>query len=475
MNARTDIPLCVDMDGTLLRTDTLDESLLALLKQDPFSLLRLPHWLLRGRAVLKQQLAQRTHIDAQTLPRHEAVVDWLRQQKAAGRRLILVTGADRRIAEAVAATQGDLFERVIASDGVVNLTGAEKRKALVREFGERGYDYAGNSPADLEVWSAARHAIVVGNAALRAQAAQRCPVECSFDVERASAAVWLKGLRLHQWIKNLLLFVPALLGHRFDSAGEGIGLLIAFLSFGLCASSVYVLNDLLDLAADRVHARKRRRPFASGRIGLRAGVIVSSLLLIGSFAVALLLPPQFFAVLAFYYVCTLGYSLALKRMPVVDVLMLAGLYTLRLIAGSAASGVSLSFWLLAFSMFLFLSLAIVKRYAEFAQLRESGAESAAGRGYHIDDLPLLRNLGVSSGYGAVLVLALYVNSPASLALYAHPNRLWLLCPLLLYWIMRVWMKTHRGFMHDDPIVFALRDRVSYAVGAMMAFVVYTAS
>ena len=468
------IPLCVDMDGTLLRTDTLYESMLAMVRQSPWSLLRLPLWLLRGRAEFKREVAARTQLNVGLLPVHEEFLGWLRQQKQQGRELVLVTAADARIAEAVA-EQHPMFDRVLASQQGVNLRSEAKRERLVGLYGENGYDYAGNDHADLPVWRSAREAIVVSrDRRLIAKACSQATVGKTFEVIRPTARDWLQALRVHQWVKNLLVFLPLLLSHQIFAAPLG-NALWAFLAFSLCASSVYILNDLLDLEADRQHPRKCRRPFASGRLSLDMGLLAAILLLAAAFIVALQLPPRFIAVLATYYLCTVAYSFHLKRVVLVDVMMLAALYTLRIIAGAAATSTIPSFWLLAFGMSIFLSLGIIKRYTELHLVKLGGGTRAAERGYQADDLPLLRNLGVGAAYGSILVLALYVNSPQSQMMYPKPYWLWLLCPLLLYWISRCWMLTHRGLMHDDPIVFALKDRTSLLVVSLMIGAVLMAS
>ena len=467
------IPLCVDLDGTLVRTDTLLESLLRLFKQAPLSLPLLPVWLLRGRAYFKRQLAARIRLDAATLPYHAEFLAWLREEHGRQRELVLCTAADQEIAQAVARHTG-LFSRVLSSDGAENLKSERKRAKLVELFGERGYDYAGDAAADLPVWRSARRAVIVGaDGTTRARAARIAEIERSFDAAGGRLLLWFKALRLHQWVKNLLIFLPVLLAHRLDAQAMSQAL-AAFFAFSLCASSVYLLNDLLDLDSDRAHPRKHSRPFASGALPLSQGMIASPLLLAAGFALAAVLPLRFVLVLAFYYAVTLAYSMVLKRIATVDVMLLAGLYTLRIIAGGAATGVVLSFWLLAFSMFIFLSLGIIKRYTELDLLKDGGGV-AAGRGYVADDLPLLRSLGVAAGYGAVVVLALYINSPQSQAEYTHPKWLWLLCPLLLYWISRAWMYTHRGRMHDDPVVFALSDGVSLVIAALMALTIAAAA
>lgn len=464
-----DVPLCVDLDGTLIRSDLLLESALALLRQSPLHALLLPLWLAQGRARLKREIAQRVELDASLLPYDEHVLAFLRDD-CRERRRILCTASDTRLAQAVADHVG-AFDEVMASDGARNLAGTTKREALSARFGERGYDYAGNERRDLKVWQGARRAVVVGgDGSLARAAAAVCEVEREFPRERGGLRTWMKALRLHQWLKNLLVFLPLLAAHRLFDSSAVLPAGVAFLAFGLCASGVYLLNDLLDLDADRRHPRKRLRPFAAGTLSLHYGVLAAPLLALAGLALALALSPLFAAVLGGYYALTLAYSLRLKRIEMLDVVVLAALYTVRIIGGAAVIGGGLSFWLLAFSMFLFLSLAMLKRYTELLSMQSNGKVDASGRGYSVEDLPLIQSLGGASGYLSVLVLALYINSTASEALYRHPRVLWLLCPLLLYWISRVWMKAHRGLMHDDPVVFAVTDRVSQAILALCAAV-----
>lgn len=456
------VPLCVDLDGTLTPIDTFHETLLSLVRTAPAALLSLPGWLWIGKARVKHEVASRVTIDAAQLPLNPQVLEWLTSEHARGRRLVLATAADSQVAEKIAARLG-LFDEVIASDGIRNLAADAKRAALVDRFGERGFDYVGNGPADEPVWRAARSAVVVGSARQVARARRIAAVDRVFPVVTASPRVWIKAIRLHQWVKNTLIFLPAVLAHRIFAPSVLLESVAAFIAFGLCASSVYLINDLLDLAADRRHPRKSRRPFASGALSATQGIGGAALLLCCAALLAAFVGWPFAAVLAGYYVLTWAYSLRLKRAALVDVMTLAGLYTIRIMAGAAATAIPLSFWLLAFSVFIFLSLGFVKRYTEIDDARQAGAAGSPGRGYRATDLPLLMNLGISAGYCTVVVMALYINSTDSQALYRHNKPLWLVCPLLLYWISRVWLLTARGQMHDDPVVFALRDRLSLAV------------
>jgi 4-hydroxybenzoate polyprenyltransferase len=469
------VPLCIDLDGTLVRSDLLVESFFSLLAHNFPVALKVPFWLFRGKAHLKAEVARRAHLDVAALPYNERLLSYLREQRAAGRPLVLATASPEKLARQVADHLG-LFDEVIATRGDLNLKGAHKAEALVGRFGERGFDYAGNEHADLAVWRHSRRAIVVDpDPGVSRAARAAAEIETVIENERAGLRDYLKALRLHQWSKNVLVFVPLIAAHRAGEIPLLLQAVFAFLAFGLCASSVYLLNDLLDLPADRAHPRKRARPFAAGTIPILHGVALIPLLLLASAGLTLLLPPLFAATLALYYLSTLAYSLSLKRLVLVDVLLLAGLYTVRVLAGAAAVVVTPSFWLLAFSIFLFLSLALAKRHAELKVLLKQGTEKSRGRGYHAADIDALMSLGSAAGYMAVLVLALYINSPTVRDLYHRPEVIWLLCPLLLYWISRVWLGAHRGKLHDDPVVFAFKDHVSRLVLVLAAGIALTAT
>ncbi len=461
------IPLVLDLDGTLVAGDTLLELALRLLAARPLAFAGALLASGGRRAALKQRIARLARLDPASLTYNPAVLALATQARAEGRSVFLATAADAGIAHAVASHVGS-FEGVLASDGHTNLKGAAKAATLAARFGAQGFDYAGDAAADLPIWKLARRAILVAPApSLLARARQVCA-----DVTSVGAAPSLpdtlrlvgRALRLHQWAKNLLVLVPVLAAHQ----AHGVPLLqacLAFLAFSLCASSVYLLNDMLDLPADRLHATKRRRPFASGALGLAWGPGLMTGLLAAALAIAALLPAAFAGMLAAYYASTLAYSFALKRRAVWDVAALAGLYTLRIFAGAAATAIPISPWLLAFSLFLFFCLAIVKRLTELtAFVRAGGTTGLSGRGYAPEDLDMLRSMAAASGYMAVLVVALYVNSSEVLPLYHHPSALWLLCPILLFWVSRVLMISNRGQMHDDPVVFALRDPVSQLAG-----------
>jgi len=460
-------PLCVDLDGTIIRSDLLLETLFASLPVDPGLVLHLPLLLARGRAALKSVLASRVRLDPALYPYNEAVVSFLREQRGQGRRIVLATASHRLLAEPIAQHLG-LFDAVFATEGDTNLKGVRKAEQLVGRFGEGGFDYIGNSAADKPVWQHARHALSVGRARTNSGHSP------DFPAEVPKLRDLLGAMRIHQWLKNLLVFVVLIASHTFTEPRPWINAGLAFLAFGLCASSVYLINDLIDLQIDRIHPRKRERPFASGRLPLAFGVGLAPLLLFVAAIIALFLPPLFALTLGTYYVATCAYSVWLKRLVLVDVFALASLYTLRLISGAAAVVIMPSFWLLAFSMFLFLSLAIVKRYAELVEIRGREGQAAPGRGYDVADLEVLASLGPCSAFAAVLVLALYINSEAVVQLYRLPQAMWLLCPLLLYWLARLWIGARRGKLDDDPIIFAVRDRVSRLVIALSGLVFFIA-
>jgi len=469
------IPLVVDLDGTLINTDTLHESALRVLRDSPLDVLRIPYWLSRGKAELKRSVAERVSFDPAHLPYNQVLLEWLRAQRAEGRRLILCTASDAGFAQAVADHLG-VFDEVMASDGTINLAGLNKVSALVQRFGAQGFDYAGNSSADLKVWKSARRAILVNaSASVDRQAQGLCQVERAFPAHRLGISDWRRVLRVHQWMKNLLLFVALFAAHQLSSGQAWQQLVVAFISFSLCASSVYIANDLFDLESDRQHPRKRLRPFASGCVPVWMGVVLAPVLLLVSVILAWQVGGHFLFWMLFYFVLTCAYSWGLKRLVLVDCLALAVLYTLRIVAGAAAADLGLSMWLLAFSVFLFLSLAFVKRYAELQVQHEQGKHKAHGRGYYTSDAPLIQMLGITSGYASVVILALYLNSSTVVQLYRTPEIVWAVVPTMLFWVSWMWLRAHRGEMHDDPLVFAVKDKPSLAAGVIFALALVLAT
>jgi len=454
-------PIVVDLDGTLIRTDLLMESVFALLQRNIFYIFLVVLWLLKGKARLKHEIAIRVDFDASSLPYNEELLGYLRDEHAAGRELILATASNKKFADAIA-VHLPIFTGVLASDETTNVSGKCKLERIRDFVGDREFDYAANAMVDVPVWESSSFAILVNPERGVLQVAhQRFHVARVFEDDLGNVILrYVKALRIHQWLKNLLVFVPLLMAHRYDEPDLIGHALLAFLAFGLCASSVYLLNDLLDLPDDRQHPTKKYRPFAAGSVSILNGTLLIPVLLVGAFAVASFLPLTFVGILAFYYVVTLTYSLRLKRVALLDVLILAGLYTIRIIGGAAAVSVELSFWLLAFSMFLFLSMALVKRFTELYTLQQQNRTTSCGRGYGVRDLETLAQFGSASAYMAVLVLALYINSETVRGLYKYPEIIWLLCPLLLYIVTRVWLLGRRNELHEDPVVFLMRDRQS---------------
>jgi 4-hydroxybenzoate polyprenyltransferase/phosphoglycolate phosphatase-like HAD superfamily hydrolase len=473
--AERPVPLVVELEGTLVGSDLLIESLFALAKRRPLLLLKVPFWLASGKARFKRCLAEEAAPDVRTLPYRQDLLAYLEKEKRRGVPMVLVTSADERVAEQVARHLG-LFEAVLASDGTTDLSGERKADRLVAEFGAQGFDYAGSSRRDRPVWHAARSVILVGHRSrVSAEVARATRVAHVFEGASSGLYYYFRALRPYQWLKNSLVFVPLLAAHRLREVDLLADALLALVAFSLCASSAYILNDLMDLPSDRHHPRKRNRPLASGRVRPAHAVGMIPLLLASGIACALYLPRSFLGVLAVYYCLTLAYSFRLRDLVILDVLALAGLYTLRVMAGSAAVGIAPSAWLLAFCVFLFFSLAMVKRYAELVAMRAVEGTHAHARGYLLEDSELLAALGGASGFLAVLVLALYITSDTAHLLYGRQQLIWLVCVLLLYWISYMWLMAHRARMHDDPLVFALRDRVSQTVIVLMAAILFVAT
>jgi 4-hydroxybenzoate polyprenyltransferase len=467
--------LVVDLDGTLAKTDVLIESVIRLLGRKPWLAFPMIGWLLRGKAEFKRRIAERIEVDAARLPYHADVVRLAEEARAQGRRVVLATAAAERHAQAVASHLG-LFDEVISSSNSVNLSGAKKAELLVQRFGERGFDYAGNAYADLRIWRVARQAILVNPApGLKAGVRRGATLDQVLEDRRSFLASVVRQLRVHQWAKNLLVFLPAIAAHAVGDWQVLARCLLAFIAFSAVASAVYVMNDLLDLQHDRQHPRKRFRPFAAGDLPLQMGVGLAPALLIAGLAIGFAVSPLFALVLMVYLVTTIAYSLFLRGIAILDVMVLASLYTIRMLGGSAVIEQRPSFWLLAFSTFLFLSLAMVKRYIELRHVVSEGQHGAAGRGYRAGDTGIVAALGSATGLMSVLILALYIDSPKVAELYRVPEALWLVCLVLLFWIARVWLLAHRDEMHDDPVVFALKDPVSIALGVIgLGVVAYAA-
>ena len=467
--------LCVDLDGTLVKSDTLVDSLLLLARTHPLRVLRVPLWLKGGKAALKARVCSQVQLDAAHLPYNRKLLAYLTEQHRHGRKLYLTTGADCSLAQRIADHLG-IFEEVLASDGSTNLTGHNKLQSLQQRFAGQGFDYVGNARPDLPLLSHSGEAMVANpDLALTGLLRKhKVPVAHRFDDRAPLTRTIGKTIRLHQWAKNVLIFIPLLLAHALRLPLI-IDALIAFLCFSLCASATYIVNDLLDIEADRRHPKKRLRPFAAGDLSPAIGLGISLTFLILAFAGATLLPRAFAGWLLIYLVTTLCYSLHLKRVVLVDVILLSGLYTLRMLAGGAATQVIFSPWLAAMSVFLFLSLAMVKRFSELQNIQARGNVPSNGRGYLLADIEQLRSFGTASAYASVVVFALYINGADVTGLYHHPTRMWLMTPLMILWLSRVWLLASRGDLDEDPVIFAVTDRMSLLIGVGIALIAVLAA
>lgn len=470
------IPLCVDLDGTLIKSDLLFESFLLLIKKNPLYFFNCIVWLMRGTAYLKQQIALRITLNPATLPYQSSFLEFLKKEKSQGRPLYLVTAADSKLASEIA-NYLSLFNEVIASDGRINLIGKNKSNFLNQKFGEKQYDYAGNDKNDLWIWKYARHAILVNTKNKLLRTAEKFShIEAIFSDRPFSIFTFLKLIRVHQYVKNILVFIPLLAGHFYFKVDALVHSFMAFGVFCLVASSVYLLNDLLDITNDRQHKSKSQRAFATGEVSIKTGLMLFPIFLMTAYILSFLyLPPTFVLMISVYYFLTLVYSFYLKSQLLLDVFALAMLYTIRIIAGIAAIDSLYSPWLITFSLFLFLSLAFVKRFSELENLRLDSKTHSMGRSYQVSDLPQLQLFGTTSGYLSVLVLALYINSDKVLSLYRYANFLWIICVFLLFWISRIWMLASRNLLHEDPVVFALKDKVSWCLVLFSGLIILATS
>ena len=442
------------------------EGICSLIRKRPWYFYKLFLWLLQGKARFKAHLANTVNPDVEFLPYNDPLINWLKQQRALGAQLVLATATEERVARSIAKQVG-LFDEVLATTEAVNLSSENKRDALVGRYGERGFEYVGNSQADLAVWASASviHVVSQKSGHILKRAEKLGTLGEVFQREQNNFGSLLRALRPYQWIKNTLIFVPLLASHRFLELPLLSQGLLAFITFSVCASSVYLLNDLVDLNNDRQHPTKSHRALAAGRLSIPYVALLIPILLTLSLGLSLwLLPLSFTLLLALYFSLTLIYSIWLKQVAMLDVIALSMLYTLRVIAGALAMSLIITFWILAFCMFIFLSLAFLKRYSELKDLAGYGGSAPVGRGYLVSDFDLMASLGGASGYLSVLVLALYINDVATEKLYGSPEWMWLACPLLLFWLSRIWLLSHRGQVHEDPVVFALRDSVSRWIG-----------
>lgn len=471
--APTGVPLYVDLDGTLYPGDTLWDSIALAIQKSPVNMVRLPFVLLSGPLRAKSWLANQVIPDASLLPYRADLVAMCQQERSQGRRVVLATAAHRLVADAVADHLG-CFDAVIATE-TVNCKGSAKLAAICSDTADKTFLYAGDSEPDRAIWRESGGAITAGRAASWNPPKVSAEVLARFPDRHARLKAVIRSLRPYQWVKNVLIFVPLLASHQLLDSRALTASVLVFVAFCLCASSVYLLNDLIDLENDRAHVRKKSRPLAAATLPVTWALAMIPLLLAAAIATAMFTTVGALAWLGVYYVLTLAYSTWLKRKLLVDVFTLAALYAIRCTAGHAATGVPYSPWLLGFMIFLFLSLAFAKRHSELFHVRAIGKRWTKGRGYCAGDLEVITMYGVAAGFMAALVMGLYVTSDAVTKLYRSPMLLWLVCPIVLYWIMRVWLVAHRGDLHDDPIVFALKDSRSQAIAIVAAVVLAAAT
>jgi len=466
-------PLCVDLDGTLIKTDLLFESLAVLLKRKPLLLLLVPFWMLRGKAALKSTLARHVTVNIASLPYHVIFLEWLRTQKRAGRQLFLVTASDTSLAHRVADHIG-LFDQVLASDGQLNLKGKQKLNVLQKVISGE-FEYAGNSTADLSIWRHCQGAIAVGASQSLLRRIRRTIADVVvFEVPERRWMRYAAALRIHQWAKNALVFVPLVTSHQFVQPVLLLKSAICVVLLSLCSSAQYILNDLIDLEADRSHPVKRNRPFAKGELPLVVGFILVPVLFAVSVGAALLLSKAFALSLVIYFGVALSYSLWIKKAVLLDTFVLAGLYAFRIVMGHLVTGVAFSLWLLSFAFFLFLSLALNKRWSELNNLRRRGAPMVT-RGYLPTDIDQINVFGVCSAFLSAVIFLLYLQTDTVRSLYQQPQVLWLLSPVFLYWVTRVWILSARGEVSEDPILFVLKDRATVPVVLICGLIMVAAT
>ena len=453
--------LSVDLDGTLIKTDMLYETFWSAFTNDLLIPIKALFALLKGKAHLKQILFYKSNINIKSLPYNKEVIEYIYSHRSNGGKVALVTASTQKLAEAISKNL-NLFDEVYGSSSLINLRGFEKANLLKKIFGEKNFDYIGNSSADLQSWEISNKAITFNAGNFLKRKCERIN-ENSLHLKDKNKKAFLssifKEIRPYQWIKNILVFIPMLAAQDFDKT-TCFEALFAFIAFSSTASSVYIFNDLLDIQADRNHPRKCKRPFAAGDLSFGIGISLGILLLLIGIIIGYDIGKSFLTVLLTYYSFTLFYSFYFKRKALIDIFILAGLYTLRLLGGGMATNLNISFWLLAFSLFIFLSLAAIKRQSEILDVMQREKIIIPGRGYKISDIDFIRTIAISSGLMSALVLSLYINSPKVLDLYSNPELLWISCGLYLFWIIRVCFKTNRGEMEYDPIIFAFKDKVS---------------
>lgn len=470
LSPRDQKTLCIDLDGTLIASDILWESCLILLKRRPFTFLLTPLWLIRGKAFFKSRIAENVDIDPTALPYRPEVLEFIHSSKDS-RQIILATASHEKNAQIIA-HHLDLFDCVIGTTEKKNLLGVSKLEAIHSLLDGEPFDYVGDSTSDIPIFLAANEAILVNASNKVFDQVSKHKNPKILVIRKVKIKAIIQSLRWHQWAKNILVFVPLIASHRIFNLPSIVSELYAFIAFCLAASSIYIFNDMIDIASDRFHEKKRFRPLASGQLSIPEGCVMALALLALSTAVSLaLLPIAFSFWLLVYFLASNLYSLFLKQRLLVDVFSLTTLYMIRIAAGGAVCNISISKWLITFSAFFFLCLAFVKRFTEVSSLISLKTKSVPGRGYLSSDIEILRVVGPVSGYVSIVILALYINSPEVTALYNTPVALWLACPIIAYWLTRIWFIANRGELHHDPVAFAITDRISYYIVALIAGII----
>ena len=469
-----DKPLVVDLDGTLIKTDLLYEGFILLLRKNLLYIFPCLFWLLRGKAYLKCRILKIVHITPELLPYNKRVLNFLQKEFDNGRKLILATASPLSTALEIS-RHHPIFDEVYGTEENINLKGKQKLKLLMAHFGEFEFDYIGNSRSDLVIFASSRYSYLVNpTRSLERSAGKISNLKYTFRSRKTSLKDYIKAIRVHQWVKNFLIFVPLITSHSFYSADLLMQAIAGFFAFSFVASGGYLVNDLSDLNSDRSHPTKRFRPLASGQISILTGSILAFILFAGGLFLASKLNTLFLCIVVFYFLASLSYSLYFKRFALYDVFILALLYSTRVIAGGMVTNIPLSFWLISFSTFLFLSLAFVKRYSELMKVTVQKDLKHRGREYYIEDISLLQTMAIVSGFLSIVVFSLYIDSSDVTRLYSKPKILWAISLLLLFWISRIWLITNRGKMNEDPIIFAIKDTTSYFIFLFIGIIILVA-
>lgn len=467
---RTNVPLVVDLDGTLINTDLLHEGILLLLKKNALYLFSCFAWILKGKAYFKNKLFSIVSVNYELLPYNTGLLDFLQSEHGKGKRLILATASPSKCAHEISKLI-PIFNEIYGTESI-NLKGRNKLNLLINRFGYFRFDYVGNSNSDLIIFASSRHSYLVNpGKSLESKVKKVSHLQDIWASKKMDFLNFIKAIRAYQWIKNVLIFIPLITSHSFDTTSF-VNSMIGFIAFSLVASSGYLINDLLDLESDRAHLHKQNRLVASGKISISVASFLSLILLSAGLILATLINFHFLITLFCYFIISIAYSIYLKKIALYDVFILALLYSIRIIAGAIAIGVLLSSWLIAFSTFLFLSLALLKRHSELIQVKDVPAQVNKGRQYSVDDLHLLQTMGIVSGFLSVVVFSLYIDSPEVVLLYSKPKVLWIISFLFLFWISRMWLVTSHGKMTDDPIIFAIKDRLSYFIFFIIAVILF---